>query len=144
MKGQAEVEILSLAQSEELGVIPYTPLGDGLLTGKYSPDKSPEKGRIVNNKIYSLRYGEDWMFRVAAEFSELAKILDVPPAALAVAWVAKHPAITAPFIGARNIDQLEESLKAVDIDMTDDLYDRILRISSKPPDATDRTEEITA
>ena len=143
VKRQAEVEILPLAQSETLGVIPYSPLGGGLLTGKYGPDKSPEKGRIVNNEIYSLRYGEDWMFRVAAEFSELAKTLDVPPAALAVAWVANHPAITAPIIGARNIDQLEESLKAVDIDMTDDLYDRISTISPKPPNATDRTEEIT-
>jgi len=141
VKREAEVEILPLASSEGLGVIPYSPLGGGLLTGKYGPDKMPEKGRIVNNKMYSLRYGEDWMFETAAAFTQLAKDLGVAPAALAVGWVVSHPAVTAPIIGARNLDQLEESLSSTKIDMTDDLYQRISSLSPKPPIATDRTEE---
>ncbi|MDY6846634.1 MAG: aldo/keto reductase [Chloroflexota bacterium] len=142
VKRQAEVEILPLAMSEGLGVIPYSPLGGGLLTGKYGPDKKPEKGRIVSNKMYSVRYGEDWMLKAAAEFSELAKSLGVAPATLAVRWVGEHPAVTAPIIGARNLEQLEESLKSVEIEMTNDLYDSISAITQKPAIATDRTEEI--
>lgn len=141
VKRQAEVEILPMAMSEGLGVIPYSPLGGGLLTGKYGPDKKPEKGRIVSNKMYTVRYGENWMFEAAAKFSELAKSVGVAPASLAVRWVAEHPAVTAPIIGARNIDQLEESLAAMDIDMTVDLYKEISDITGMPAIATDRTEE---
>lgn len=142
VKRQAEVEILPMALSEGLGVIPYSPLGGGLLTGKYGPDKKPEEGRILTNDMYSVRYGEDWMLKAAAEFSELAESLGVAPASLAVRWVAEHPAVTAPIIGARNLEQLEESLKAVEIGMTKELYDRISSITQKPAIATDRTEEL--
>ena len=142
VKRQAEVEILPMALSEGLAVIPYNPLGGGLLTGKYGPDKRPEKGRIVSNDLYATRYGEDWMFKAADEFDELAKSLNVAPASLAVQWVAKHPAVTAPIIGARNLDQLEESLAAVKIEMSEELYDEISSITHKPVIATDRTEEI--
>lgn len=142
VKRQAEVEILPLALSEELGVIPYSPLGGGLLTGKYGPGKRPEKGRIVSNEMYSVRYGEDWMFKAADKFSDLADSLGVAPASLAVRWVAEHPAVTAPIIGARNLDQLEESLAAMDIEMSEELYKKISRITWEPMIATDRTEEI--
>jgi len=142
VKRQAEVEILPLALSEELGVIPYSPLGGGLLTGKYAPGKRPEKGRIVSNEMYSVRYGEDWMFKAADKFSDLADSLGVAPASLAVRWVAEHPAVTAPIIGARNLDQLEESLAAMDIEMSEELYKKISRITWEPMIATDRTEEI--
>lgn len=142
VKRQAEVEILPLALSEGLGVIPYSPLGGGLLTGKYGPEKKPQEGRILTNDMYSVRYGEDWMLKAAAEFSELADTLGVAPASIAVRWVAEHPAVTAPIIGARNLDQLEESLKAVEIEMTKDLYERISGITQKPAIATDRTEEL--
>ena len=143
VKRQAEVEIFPLALAEGLGVIPYSPLGGGLLTGKYGPDKRPEKGRIVSNEMYSVRYGEDWMFESAEKFSDLAENLGVAPASLAVRWVAEHPAVTAPIIGARNLDQLEESLASLNIDMTVDLYKEISDITGRPAIATDRTEEIS-
>jgi aryl-alcohol dehydrogenase-like predicted oxidoreductase len=142
VKRQAEVEILPLALSEGLGVIPYSPLGGGLLTGKYGPGKKPAKGRILTNDMYSVRYGEDWMLKAAGKFSQLAESLGVAPASLAVRWVAAHPAVTAPIIGARNLEQLAESLKSVEIEMPKDLYDRISSITQKPAIATDRTEEI--
>ncbi len=141
VKRQAEVEILPLAASEGLAVIPYSPLGGGLLTGKYGPERMPEKGRIVDNPMYSTRYGEDWMFETAAAFTQLAQDLGVAPAALAVRWVAQHPAVTAPIIGARNLDQLEESLRSTKIDLPEDVYQRISSLSPKPAIATDRTEE---
>jgi aryl-alcohol dehydrogenase-like predicted oxidoreductase len=144
VKRQAEVEILPLALSEGMGVIPYSPLGGGLLTGKYGPGKKPQEGRIVGNDMYAVRYGEDWMLKAAAEFSKLAEDLGYPPAALAVGWVAHHPAITAPILGARNLAQLEESLACVDVEMTDDLYARISAVAPSPPIATDRTEEVQA
>ena len=144
VKRQAEVEILPMAASEKLGVIPYSPLGGGLLTGKYGREKRPESGRLVENKMYQTRYGEEWVYYVAENFSNFAKENGYDPASLAVAWVAANPAVTAPIIGARSVKQLEGSLNALKINMTPDLYEQVSVLSPTPPPATDRNEEKTA
>ena len=141
VKRQAEVEILPLAQAEGLAVIPYSPLGGGLLTGKYAGVRKPEQGRWLNNKRYEVRYGDGWMLEAAADFADCAHSLGYATASLVVAWVAHHPAVTAPIIGARNLAQLEESLCAVELEMTDELYEQISAFTPKPAVATDRTEE---
>lgn len=141
VKRQAEVEILPLAQAEGLAVTPYSPLGGGLLTGKYAGERTPEVGRLVNNKMYETRYGEEWMAGAAAEFARFARSLGYAPASLAVAWVGHHPGVTAPIIGARNLGQLEESLCAVELEMTEDLYEQLCALTPKPAVATDRSEE---
>lgn len=143
VKRQAEVEILPMAASENLGVIPYSPLGGGLLTGKYGRSQKPDSGRLVENKMYMTRYGADWLYDVAESFTEFAGARGLDPAALAVAWVANHPSVTAPIIGARSLDQLEGSLKSLDIDMTPELYRQVSALSPEPPPATDRNEEQT-
>lgn len=143
VKRQAEVEILPLAQAEGLGVIPYSPLGGGLLTGKYGPEQRPPTGRLVDNKMYQTRYGAAWIYEVADNFTRFARENGYEPAALAVAWVASHPAVTAPIIGARNLAQLEGSLRALEISMTAELRAAISALSPEPPPATDRNEERT-
>ena len=140
VKRQAEVEILPMAQSEHLGVITYSPLGAGLLTGKYSV-KSKVDGRIRTNPMYRARYAGDNLFKIAANFADFSRQCGYEPAALGVAWVAAHPAVTAPIIGARTVEQLEGSLKSLTIDMTPDLYAEISSLSPQPPLATDREDE---
>lgn len=140
VKRQAEVEILPLAASEQLGVIPYSPLAAGLLTGKYGVNKRPERGRIMENQQYSARYAEDTYYEVADRFVAYAAEHGVKPATLAVSWVMGHPAVTAPIIGARTLEQLEDSLAALDLDMTPAWRDEISSLSPTPPPATDRTE----
>jgi aryl-alcohol dehydrogenase-like predicted oxidoreductase len=120
-KRQAEVEILPMAESEQLGVITYSPLGGGLLTGKYGPARRPEAGRLVDSDRYRARYGAEENFEIARRFGKFAKTHGFAPASLAVAWVAAHPAVTAPIIGARNVAQLEDSLKSLEIKMTPEL-----------------------
>ena len=139
VKRQAEVEILPLALSENLAVTPYSPVGGGLLSGKYRNTES--QGRIRANPEYVSRYSPGWMFDSAAAFAEFAENHGHHPVSLAVAWVAAHPAITAPLIGARDTEQLAPSLKALDIAMTDDLRKEISALSPTPPPATDRLEE---
>ncbi|MCY4220206.1 MAG: aldo/keto reductase, partial [Thiotrichales bacterium] len=60
----------------------------------------------------------------------------------AVAWVGAHPAVTAPIIGARNVEQLRASLDSLSIDMTPALRAEISALSRTPPPATDRSEEL--
>ena len=143
VKRQAEVEILPMAQSERLGVIPYSPLGGGLLTGKYGVERRPDSGRLVSNTMYAERYGDDWIYATAEAFTAFARDNGYNPVSLAVAWVGSHPGVTAPIIGARSVAQLEGSLGALDIDMTPDLRAAISALSVEPPPATDRAEERT-
>ncbi|RAK11698.1 aryl-alcohol dehydrogenase-like predicted oxidoreductase [Halanaerobium saccharolyticum] len=141
VKRQAEVEILPMAVAENMGVISYSPLGGGLLTGKYGKDKRPDKGRLVEREDYATRYGLKQYYQIAEDFSNHARERGVDPASLAVAWVESNPAITAPIIGARNLEQLKGSLGALDIEMTEEWRKEITELSITPPPATDRLEE---
>ena len=139
VKRQAEVELLPLAQHAGLAVTPYSPLGGGLLTGKYAGDLE-SNGRIKTNKMYASRYRSEESHAVAARFAAHAKENGQHPATLAVAWVASHPAVTAPIIGARNVEQLEPSLAAADLTLTKEEREAITKLSPSPGVATDRTE----
>ncbi len=141
VKRQAEVEILPLAAAEGLGVISYGPAGGGLLSGKYRWNEKAANGRIASNADYNARYREEWMYETAGRFAEFAKARGHHPVSLAIAWVAAHPAITAPIIGARNVEQLQASLASLEIAMTPQLRDEISALSRTPPPATDRLEE---
>ena len=139
VKRQAEVEILPMAQANGIGVIPYSPGAAGLLSGKYLGQAS---GRLKTNKMYEARYGDDWMFEVAAAFVAFCEKRGLHPVSTAVAWVGAHPAVTAPIVGARNPEQLKDSLAAVEIDMTPALRAEIAALSRTPAPATDRSEEL--
>ncbi|MCX6027980.1 MAG: aldo/keto reductase [Chloroflexi bacterium] len=141
VKRQAEVEILPLAFAESMGVISYSPLGGGLLSGKFGRATQPESGRLVENKVYRTRYGEPAYYEIAEQFTGYAQNLGYHPATLAVAWVMSHPALTAPIIGARNVEQLAPSLAALDVKMSREWREEISALSSAPPPATDRSEE---
>ncbi|MGH8705714.1 MAG: aldo/keto reductase, partial [Burkholderiales bacterium] len=73
VKRQAEVEILPMAEANGLGVIPYSPVGGGLLSGKYQQKDMAAAGRLATSKMYENRYGEGWMHEVAANFAAYCK-----------------------------------------------------------------------
>ncbi len=141
VKRQAETEIFPLAQEKGLGVITYSPVGGGLLSGKYGRQRRPDAGRLVSNEEYTHRYGEEWVFEAAEDFANYAKSRNIHPVTLAVAWAAAHPAVTCPIIGARSLDQLTPSLKASDTLVSDEMYRDISALARTPPPATDRLEE---
>ena len=138
VKRQAEVEILPMAEANGIGVIPYSPAAAGLLSGKYLGQAT---GRLKTNKMYEARYSDAWMFEVGEEYVAFCKERGLHPVSTAIAWVGAHPAVTAPIIGARNTDQLKDSLNAIKIDMTPSLRQEIADLSRTPPPATDRLEE---
>ena len=139
VKRQAEVELLPMAKSEGIGVAAYSPLGAGLLTGK---DTRRGDGRLATDSRYASRYGQPWMHKTARRFAALATQMQMDPATLAVAWVARHPSVTCPIISARTVDQLRPSLAAAQISLSDEDYAQITALSQTPAPATDRLEEI--
>ncbi|RVT85568.1 aldo/keto reductase [Rhodobacteraceae bacterium CCMM004] len=138
VKRQAEVEILPMCRSEGIAAVPYSPLGGGLLTGKYARG---EHGRLNDDHRYEARYGPAWMHEAARALTAIADELGVSPATLAVAWVARNPDVHGPILSARSVDQLRPSLAAIDFDMDDALYERLTALTPAPPPATDRLEE---
>lgn len=141
VKRQVEVEILPMAQANGVAVVPYSPAAAGLLSGKYERKDKPGIGRFAENVRYRERYGEDWVHETAARFAAFCKERGLHPVSMAVAWVGGHPAVTAPIVGARNVDQLRASLDSTKIDMTPELRAEIAALSRTPPPATDRLEE---
>lgn len=139
VKRQAEVEILPMCADQGIVCAPYSPLGGGLLTGKYVNGGSG--GRLTENKAYSARYGVDWMHDAAAGLAALAAEVGTDPATLAVAWVTAHETHPVPIISARSVEQLAPSLAALEYDLSPALYARMAALSPTPPPATDRLEE---
>lgn len=138
VKRQAEVEIFPACVDLGIEIAPYSPLGGGLLTGKYATGGT---GRLTEDSRYAARYNVEWMRAAAAGLSTMATDMGVHPASLAVAWAMAHSARPRPIISARSVEQLSPSLAALDIEMTAELYERITALSITPPPATDRIEE---
>lgn len=143
LKRQAEVELLPMAQSEGMSVFPYSPLGAGMLTGKYDLDKTSqdESARLQHNNMYAKRYAPAQYYQSARAFVALAQERGVHPVTLAISWVMAHPAVTAPILGARHTGQLTPALEAATYTLDDDLYQRIAALSPTPAPATDRLEQ---
>ncbi len=137
VKRQAEVEILPMAADQGLAVYAYSPLGGGLLTGKYAAGGS---GRLTEDARYARRYA-GVPGGVAVAFAQLAAEAGMHPATLAVAFVAAHPAGVVPIVSARDAAQLAPSLAASGVKLDPDLRARVAALIPAPPPATDRTEE---
>ena len=138
VKRQAEVEIIPMATDQGISIFPYSPLGGGLLTGKYAQGGN---GRLTEDDRYAARYAPAWMHAAAAGLAAIAAELNMAPATLAVSWVMAHPARPVPIISAKSVDQLTPSLAANRAIMTPTLYRRIADLSQTPAPATDRLEE---
>jgi aryl-alcohol dehydrogenase-like predicted oxidoreductase len=131
LKRQAEVDILPMAASEKLAVFPYSALGAGLLTGKYQRNES---GRLHESEMYRKRFEKKQYWDIAERFAKYATTAGVSPAALAVAWVASHPMVTAPIIGARDIGQLKDTLQFLDVKLSAEDRAKITALSVDPRD----------
>lgn len=143
LKRQAEVELLPMARDNRVGVLPYSPLAAGLLSGKYSGERAPSEGRMLTSKNYQVRYAATDARNVASGFLQIAERMGVPAAALAIAWVAAHPAVTAPLLGARNVGQLKTCLEAASIRLDPGEYGEIASLTPAPAPATDRNDDGT-
>lgn len=123
---RAERELFPAAQSYGLGVIPWSPLAGGLLTGKYQRDsKAPQGARYESGKFRDGNEIPDTVWDVIDGVRELAKTHSCEMDAFALAWCMDHPAVTSPIIGPRTMEQLEGNLKALDVEITQEDKARI-------------------
>lgn len=130
-----ERDLLPLARAAGLGVVPYNPLGAGVLTGKYRRDQPPpDDSRFAlgdYGRMYKGRYWQDAMFDVVEALAESARVEGCTPAQLAVAWLLAKDGITAPIVGATRPEQLEDTVKAVEITPSAETLTKLDEVSAK-------------
>jgi aryl-alcohol dehydrogenase-like predicted oxidoreductase len=123
-----ESEVLPVCQRYGMGVIPWSPLGGGWLSGKWrkgAEDLTSRRAQRIPDR-YDLSKPENQAKLEAADaLGRLADEAGMPLPVMAVAWVINHPAVTSAIIGPRTMDQLRSQLPAVDVSLDRDLLDRI-------------------
>lgn len=116
-----ERELIPMAQTYGFGLIPWSPLAGGLLTGKYTREnQSPEGARysdVGNNARFAARKTSE-TYDVVAELSPVAQAKGVTLAQFALAWVMQQPGVTSPIIGPRTMEQLEDNLGAFGVEIS--------------------------
>ena len=117
-----ERELIPMATTYGIGIMPWSPIAQGLLTGKYRPDRMPDEGRYTDVKklpiVHSRRLSPD-VFDVIDKLDPIAKEKNCTMSQLALAWVLGRPGVTSPIVGPRTLAQLEDNLGALEVVLTD-------------------------
>ncbi len=136
---ETEWELLPVSRAGGLGVIPWSPLRGGWLTGRYQRDMAgpPEGTRVRdaerNNWSETWQaYGTERTWQVLDELLAVAGEAGKTPAQVALNWLLQQPGVTAPIVGARTWEQFEANLGAADWDLDPALVDRLTRASDRP------------
>lgn len=128
-----ERDVLPLCRAAGIGVVPYNPLGAGMLTGKYRRGQEPPAdsrfGWGEYGRMYQQRYWSDRMFGVAEEVEAVAREIGHTPARVALAWVLAQGGVTAPIVGASRPDQLDDSVRALEVELSSEHLDRLAKVS---------------
>ena len=125
-----EVEILPVCQRFGLGVIPWSPLAGGMLTGKYKAGEEPREGTRFAapgpfQSVWRTRALTERNHAIVSLVLEEAGKLDVTPIAFALAWNLARPGVVAPIIGPKNEQQLKDNLAALDVALPKEAVERI-------------------
>jgi len=129
-----ERELFPLCIDEGVAVIPYNPIAGGMLSGKHDRSKAPDEGTrfALGNaaKTYQDRYWHDNVFDTVDQLANIADEAGIPLPTLAVAWTLRHPAVTAPIVGASRPEQLDATIAAVETKLDDDLVERLNEVTA--------------
>ncbi|SDS71036.1 Predicted oxidoreductase [Halopseudomonas litoralis] len=125
--GMAEISI-----REQVGLLAYSPLAFGTLTGKYLNGLRPEKGRLTLFSRFS-RYTNPQAQKACARYVQLARDHGMDPAQMALAFVTRQPFVTSNIIGATNMDQLNRNLSSINMGLTDKILEAIADIHRSQP-----------
>ncbi|MFG1792349.1 aldo/keto reductase [Nocardia sp. NPDC049149] len=130
-----ERDLVPMARELGLGVIPWSPLGGGVLTGKYSRAdlNHPAQASVTGTRkdvVVAAGSLTERALDIADVVKEVAAELGVTPAQVALAWTLRNPGVTAPIIGARTAAQLEDNLGALDVEFEAAQVDRLEQASA--------------
>lgn len=137
---RCESELAQVCRRENVSLLPYSPLGGGVLTGKYN-DLLPDGARFTDylknggprQQMMAARFVNDRTLEVARRLGSIAEDIGVSLTALSVAWSRQHDFVASTIIGATTVKQLNESLEAVDLILDSETLTRIDEIEAEIP-----------
>lgn len=133
-----EHELIPMAQAMGLGVLPWSPLGGGILTGKYSRDDlsqaseanvSPTRKGVISSSGHM----NERALQIAAVVGDIAREIGTTPSRVALAWTLRNPAVVAPVMGARTLAQTLDNLAALSLQLDDEHVARLDQASVPEP-----------
>jgi aryl-alcohol dehydrogenase-like predicted oxidoreductase len=122
-----ESEFIDLLETEGIGLVPWSPLAGGFLSGKYTRDRrpTPDEGRLGSqpdgDEEAWVRRQDERSWEIDRAVREVAESLSNTPAAVALAWVIARPSVASTVIGVRTLEQLESNLAATSLHLPDDV-----------------------
>jgi aryl-alcohol dehydrogenase-like predicted oxidoreductase len=123
-----EGELVPAARELGLGIVPWSPLKFGILSGKYTRSNresvQPGRGEWVKGLL-----AEERTYEILDVLFEVARQANSTPARVALNWLLRQPGVTAPIIGARTIEQLDDNVAALDVELTLDQLSRLSQVS---------------
>lgn len=138
LERSVEHELMPMAQELGLGVMPWSPLGGGILSGKYTrADLVAHAGADVSSTrqgvIAATGHMSERSLQIAEVVRAVAQELGVTPSQVALAWTLLHPAVAAPVMGARTLAQAEENFAALEISLSEGQLERLNQASAPAP-----------
>lgn len=127
---RAELEVTPAAEAYGLGVLPYFPLANGLLTGKYGSGKAPEGSRLSHSRTNLLENAD---FDQLAEFGEFAKDRGLTEIQVAFSWLAAQPSVASVIAGATKVEQVQQNAEAVSWEPSEKDLEELDRIFPQTP-----------
>lgn len=133
--------LAEICRREGISLLPYSPIGGGVLSGKYNDGARPKGARFSEylnsggprQQEMAGRFVNEKSLATTAELMDIAKELEMDVVTLAVAWSKQHDFVASTIIGANSLEQLEPSLAAADLKLSEDTLKRIDAISAKFP-----------
>lgn len=132
---RGELDLIPMARELGLGVVPFSPLAGGLLSGRYRAPRGDSVGEDGTRTAFNTELGAvtDRALAIADVVSEVGDDLGITPSQVALAWSIQNPLITAPIIGARTPAQLDENLAAMTVDLDDAHLARLEEATAPEP-----------
>ncbi|WP_045520621.1 aldo/keto reductase family protein [Neobacillus niacini] len=122
-----EKEVIPVSSKHGIGQVVFSPLAQGILTGKYKGNTIPEDSRASNAEINNFMKGmlTENTFNKVEQLEKIAKELEITLPSLALAWILRQPNVSSALIGASRPSQVEENVKAVAIELTSEVIEKI-------------------
>ena len=125
MYREEEREVIPFCIDQGMGIIPWSPLGRGFLSGKYKRGQDSDSPRYKSDPYLKQRYFQDNDFDIVEVVEAISKEEGISMAQVALAWLLSRPGVTSPIIGATKLSHLQEAIDAVDINLKEDAIKRI-------------------
>lgn len=136
---EIEFEIVPAALHNNIGLLPWSPLASGFLSGKYERNQKAHEGTRagsgdpMNDYIFGTIAAKDQNWDTLDAICGIADELGVTPSQVSLSWLTNRPAVTAPIIGAKNLKQLEDNIAAADLDLGDEATELLDAVSAPKP-----------